>query len=370
MTWAEARLVPFALPLSRPLETAHGTWHERRGWLVRLLDRDGLEGHATAMPIAGFGGETFEACGAALERVLDLEAAGTFAADALDGAPFAASAWHTAQADLNARREKQPLAADLVRRVHGPGTAPRAEVAVNALIAAETPDALRAGVEAARAYPVIKLKVGADVDAALERIEVACDVLASGQRLRVDPNSSWSEADAARALAALADRPIEYVEQPTPGLDALARLRRSTRVALAADESVSDAEGFTRAVRDRSVDVVVMKPMCIGGVDRAVALGDTAQSAEVDVVVTSLLDSVIGVRAAQAVALALSKPPLACGLATANLFERDLVRVASPPSSGALRGWTEPGLGTEIDDAALTACALADERRFVGAGRA
>ena len=367
MSWVEARLVPFALPLAAPVTTAHGLMRDRRGWLVRLFDRDGVEGHATAMPVDGFGGERFDDCGGALARAFEDASRSSIAASKpgppVSGdrrAPFAASAWSLAELDLAARQAARPLA-DCIADA---GVAPREAVAVNALITAESPDELRAQVREARRFEVLKLKVGADVDAALARIEAACDAAAPGQRLRVDPNTSWSEADAARALAALAGRPIEYVEQPTASTGALARLHAEAPVAVAADESVSDAAALMAVVRDRAVDVVVLKPMCIGGPRLALRLGALAQAAGVDVVVTSLLDSAIGIRAALAVALALPEAPLACGLATASLFELDLV--AAPPGSGegALGAWREPGLGTTIDEAALRACALGAERTW------
>ena len=340
---------------------------ERRGWLLRLLDRDGLEGHAVAMPVDGFAGEAFDACGAALAAALDasmrpgaVAAAPGPRASGSRRAPFAASAWSLAHADLDARQAGRPLADCIAEG----SVAHRDHVAVNALLWADEPDALRAQVRDARAFPVLKLKVGADVDAALERIDFVCGELAAGQQLRIDPNASWSEEGAARALAALDGRPIEYVEQPVAGAEALARLRRGSKVAVAADESVSDVEGLTSIVADGGADVVVMKPMCLGGPRLAERLGAQAQGAGVGVTVTSLLDSAIGVRAALAVALALPESPLACGLATSSIFEVDLAAPPPAPQEGRLGAWAEPGLGTTIDAAALRDCVLGPERTW------
>lgn len=345
---------------------ARGELAERRGWLIRLEGDEGAGdargrdhapvGLATAMPIEGFGGEDFDACGEALGRAL---AAGPSAPASMRHAPFAASALALARLDLEARRKRLTLAKSLA----APGHAPATSVAVNALVGGGEADALRARVRSLRAYDVIKLKLGANVGDALRCIEAASSELASGQRLRVDPNQAWSEADAERALRALAGRPIDFVEQPVASVQALARLRRASPVELAADESACDAEALDEVMAAGAADVIVLKPMRAGGPSEALRLARKAHAAGLGVVVTSLLDSAIGVRAALAVALAFESPLRPCGLETAGLFAADLA--AGPERrAGRVHGWSGPGLGIEIDEAALDALALAPERTW------
>jgi o-succinylbenzoate synthase len=365
LSWQRAALVAFALRLEQPIDTARGPIRERRGWLLRLFDDDGHEGHATAMPIEGFGGETFEACGATLGAALSAFARGDAAAplEVADdaAAPFAASAWHAAHLDLEARRLDVPLAEHLV----GEAPAPRDRVPVNGLVWGGDPDTLRARVRALRDHAVLKLKVGPDVDAALAQVRAASAALAPGQRLRIDPNASWSETEAARALEALAGLPIEYVEQPVADRPALARLCARGGVAVAADESASTAEGLATVVETRGADAIVLKPMCIGGPRRALELASKAQAAGLGVAFTSLLDSVVGVRCALAVALALPTAPAACGLATSGLFERDVAAPAPTVRGGVLLAGSGSGLATHIDEDALRALALGAAREWI-----
>jgi o-succinylbenzoate synthase len=369
VSWRRARLQPFALPLERTLLRARDRLTSRSGWLLRLEAEAGVAGLATAMPIGGFGGEDFEACGAALVRALDREAAGRDPASRTDdgvasvqadgAAPFAHSALELARLDLEARGTGRSLASAL----GCPDAASMACVPVNALMGGDDVDELRAQVRALRAYDVIKLKVGADVDRALVCIDAACAELTTGQRLRIDPNQSWSTAAARRALAALAQYPIDYVEQPVASPVAMAELRRLSPLALAADESACDADGLREVIAREAADVIVLKPMRAGGPREALALAQEARTAGLDVVVTSLLDSALGVRAALAVALALGPPLRACGLETSALFAADLVP-APVSREGVLCGWSEPGLGASIDEAVLRSLALGPERRW------
>jgi O-succinylbenzoate synthase len=234
---------------------------------------------------------------------------------------------------------------------------------VNALISGDDPRALRSRVRELRAFDVIKLKVGADVDGALACVGAVCAELTGGQRLRIDPNQAWSLEDAERALAALAHLPIDYVEQPVDSLAALAHLRRASPVALAADESACDAEGLREVIARGAADVVVLKPMRAGGPRVALELGREARRAGLDVVVTSLIDSAIGVRAALAVAIALGPPLRACGLATGALFSADLA-AAPAIRDGVMHGWDGAGLGVSVDEAALQRLALGPERTW------
>lgn len=372
MTWHRARLQPFALPLWRPLRRAHDELTSRQGWLLRLDGADGTVGLATAMPIAGFGGEDFESCGKALARALSQEAAlprtdgarlrgdvPVSVTGAAHPAPFARSALELARLDLDARQSGRSL----VDALEHAGVAPMKCVPVNALIDGDDPQTLRSRVRELRAYDVIKLKVGADVDRALVCIDAACAELAGRQRLRVDPNQGWSEEEAERALAALTHHPIDYVEQPVVALPAMARLRLGSPVALAADEAACDAEGMREVIAREAADVIVLKPMRAGGPREAGVLAREARAAGLDVVVTSLLDSAIGVRAALCVALALGSPMRACGLETAGLFSTDLVP-APTSRDGVMHGWTGAGLDASVDEATLEAVALGPERTW------
>lgn len=166
-----------------------------------------------------------------------------------------------------------------------------------------------------------------DVLRVAETARLLADRYGPAARVRVDANAAWSIDEAARALDALdaAAAPVEgleYAEQPCRTVSELAELRRMTAVPIAADESIRLSR-TPLEVRDRSAaDVAVLKVAPLGGVARAlelsVALGLPA-------VVSSALDTSIGLAAGVRLAAALPQLNHACGLNTGSLLAADVV---------------------------------------------
>ncbi len=170
----------------------------------------------------------------------------------------------------------------------------------------------------------MKVKVGArsvtDDVARLRavRISVGADV-----ELRVDANGGWSRAEAREAFHKLDSLRIAYVEQPLPAddIEGLAELRGRS-VGVAVDESI--AETSVETVLDAgAADVLVCKPMVLGGVDRVVDIAERARGEGVMPVVTTTIDGVVARTAAIHAAASIPDRP-ACGLATGTLLGRDL----------------------------------------------
>ncbi|GAA1486840.1 o-succinylbenzoate synthase [Brachybacterium fresconis] len=172
-----------------------------------------------------------------------------------------------------------------------------------------------------------KIKVadpGSSLAEDAERLEAVRDALGPDARLRVDANAAWTLEQALEALPVL-DRAaggLEYAEQPCAEIEDLAALRRALDVPIAADESVRRAEDPLRVARAEAADVLVMKVQPLGGVQRCL---DLAEQADLPVVVSSALESGVGLSAGVALAAALPELPYACGLATATLLTGDLV---------------------------------------------
>ncbi|MGZ6779712.1 MAG: o-succinylbenzoate synthase, partial [Mycobacterium sp.] len=132
--------------------------------------------------------------------------------------------------------------------------------------------------------------------------------------VRVDANGGWSvteAADAARALTA--DGPLEYLEQPCATVPELAELRRLVDVPVAADESIRKAEDPLHVVRCGAADIAVVKVAPLGGIAK---LLDIAGQIDVPVVVSSALDSAVGIGRGLLAAGALPELRYACGLGT------------------------------------------------------
>jgi o-succinylbenzoate synthase len=346
-----------------PLETAHGTAWYRDGVLLCLEDGCGTRGYGETMPLAGFGLEALDAA----TRVLQHVAEAITAADAGDlqgmldvvgqhtrSAPGAHAAAETALLDLSARLEGRELASLL-------GGARRRNVEVGALLAARTPREVRSAAKQAvrDGFRTLKLKVAVTtVDRDIARVHAARDAVGSDIALRLDANAGWDEATASRALARLESERPEFVEQPVAAtaLDVMARLRASSPVPIAADESAAGGAAAQAVIDRHAADLLILKPATLGGPRAAAALAVRARSAGIDSVVTGFLDSAVGDAAALQVAAALHDPTRAAGLGTRSFFDQDLAAVEAP-SAGmrALPG--DAGLGIVPDPARLTALA-------------
>ncbi|MGL5857055.1 MAG: o-succinylbenzoate synthase [Angustibacter sp.] len=172
----------------------------------------------------------------------------------------------------------------------------------------------------------------------LARVAEVRSLLGPSGRIRLDANGAWSVDDAIRALAALARYDLEYAEQPCATLEELAQLRRRLArsgpdVLVAADESIRRAQDPARVVARGSADVVVLKVAPLGGVRRALAV---AEGCGVPVVVSSALDTSVGLAAGVRLAAVLPDLPFACGLGTSRLLRRDVTTTALEPRGGVL----------------------------------
>ena len=172
----------------------------------------------------------------------------------------------------------------------------------------------------------------------LARVAQVRAVLGAQGRIRVDANGGWTVPQAVAALTALAEHGLEYAEQPCATVAELAQLRAlliaaGTPVLVAADESVRKASDPLAVALAGAADLVVLKVAPLGGV--AAALG-VAAACGLPVVVSSALDSAVGIAAGVALAAALPELPYACGLGTAGLLAADVTDPAPLPVGGAL----------------------------------
>ncbi|MGZ8745517.1 MAG: o-succinylbenzoate synthase [Mycobacterium sp.] len=146
--------------------------------------------------------------------------------------------------------------------------------------------------------------------------------------VRVDANGGWSVGEATAAATALtADGTLEYIEQPCATVPELAELRRRVDVPIAADESIRKADDPLRVVREGAADVAVLKVAPLGGVTRMLEI---AGQIDIPIVVSSALDSAVGIARGLLAAAALPDLPYACGLGTGGLFVDDIAERAVP----------------------------------------
>jgi O-succinylbenzoate synthase len=214
----------------------------------------------------------------------------------------------------------------------------RDRVPVNVTVPAVAPARAHEIVVAPGGCTTAKVKVaepGDDVAAEEARLEAVRDALGPGGRIRIDANGAW-DVEMALARLPVLDRAaggLEYVEQPCRDLDGLAAVRRRQGVPVAADESIRRAADPLAVRRAKAADVVVVKVQPLGGVRPALAL---AERLGLPVVVSSALETSVGIAAGLALAAALPELPYACGLATVQLLERDVVANPLLPVDGAI----------------------------------
>lgn len=239
--------------------------------------------------------------------------------------------------DYDAEYSAQWLRAGIESATLGYPDAKRTKIPINVIIPA---------VNAERAFEMTRLggsttakvkiaEPGQDLGQDLDRVAAVRDALGTRGKIRVDVNATWDIDTAVDAIAKLdkAAGGLEYVEQPVATVEDLAALRRRVSVPIAADESIRRATDPLQ-VRDLdAADVVIMKNQPLGGVRRSLEI---AEQIGLPVVVSSALESSVGIRAGLAFAAALPELNYACGLATLQLFESDVVASPLLPTNGVI----------------------------------
>jgi O-succinylbenzoate synthase len=211
-------------------------------------------------------------------------------------------------------------------------------VPVNVTVPACSPEKARDIVLASSGCRTAKVKVaeaGQQPGEDEARLEAVRDALGPDGLVRIDVNGGWSVEEALARIPVLerAAGGLEYVEQPVASVEDLAVVRRKVAVPIAADESIRRAADPYR-VRDlEAADVAVLKVQPLGGVRACLRI---AEDIGLPVVVSSAVESSIGIAAGVALAAALPELPYACGLATVQLLSDDVVADPLLPVDGAL----------------------------------
>ncbi|MFI0465152.1 o-succinylbenzoate synthase [Saccharopolyspora sp. 5N102] len=195
----------------------------------------------------------------------------------------------------------------------------------------------------------------------IERVAAVRDALGPGGAIRVDANAAWDVDTAVTRIRELdkAAEGLEYAEQPCTTIDELAAVRRRVDVRIAADESIRRAEDPLRVAVAGAADVAIIKATPLGGVRRALRV---AEACGLPCVVSSAVESSVGLAAQLALAGSLPELPFACGLGTVALLDGDVVADSLLPVDGQLPVLRRP----PEPDPALVAAATptADVQRY------
>jgi len=235
----------------------------------------------------------------------------------------------------------------------------RDSIPVNVTVPACSPARAREIVLGSAGCRTAKVKVaepGQDSGEDEARLEAVRDALGADGLVRIDANGGWSVEEAVSRIGVLerAAGGLEYVEQPVASVEDLALVRRRVSVLIAADESIRRAADPYR-VRDlEAADIAVLKVQPLGGVRACLRI---AEDIGLPVVVSSAVESSIGIAAGVALAAALPELPHACGLATVQLLTDDVVVDPLLPVDGFL-----PVRRPAVDAASLERVAASPER--------
>ncbi|MGW9157060.1 o-succinylbenzoate synthase [Microbacterium sp. NPDC055665] len=188
------------------------------------------------------------------------------------------------------------------------------------------------------------------------RVRAVRDAMGPEGRIRVDANGAWNVDEAEHAVHALCEYDLEYVEQPCATVPELADLRKRVKymgIPIAADESVRKSSDPLAVARAGAADLLVIKAQPLGGITHALQI---VTAAGLPVVVSSALDTAVGLSQGAALAAALPTLDYDCGLGTASLFLDD-VADRRPVAGSISADRVIP------DDGALDRLAASDERR-------
>jgi O-succinylbenzoate synthase len=236
----------------------------------------------------------------------------------------------------------------------------RHSIPVNATVPAVDPDSVAAVLARFPGCRTAKVKVAAsDQDLAqdIARVRAVRAALGPEGRIRVDANAGWNVDEAEHAIHALAEFDLEYVEQPCLTVEELAEIRRRTKymgIPIAADESVRRADDPLAVAEAGAADLLVIKAQPLGGIRRALGIIDRAG---LPVVVSSALDTSVGLAMGAALAASVADLEFDCGLGTASLLAADVTATPLVPVDGAI-----PVGRVEVDPALLDRFAASEER--------
>jgi muconate cycloisomerase len=353
MRLASIEVIPYALPFREPYVTARGTLTRREMVLLRLRDEDGLVGLGEAVPLALRGGASIDQVVEELEGLVR----GSVLASAVEMGNVGEAARLPPSLELAAPTRCAALTAllDLGEKRHGSDSV-ATPVPCNATLVSGEPAAVAADALRWRdeGYTTFKLKLGGGEDVA--QVRAVRDALGPEAQIRVDANATWDLATAQEILAEIEPLGIQLAEEPVATLERAVELGASTSIPLAGDESIETPEDALRAARTGAFQLTGVKLSKVGGIFQALRVAGNLPA-----YASSALDGPVGI--ALGARLAEKLRPLrwpasgerSHGLATQRLFAATIAAVECELRDGMLHPPAGPGLGVEIDEAALQA---------------
>jgi o-succinylbenzoate synthase len=327
MNKIELKYSPYTIKLKTPFGTSKGRITERNGFIITIKSESGKTGIGDAAPFPEFGSESYEETEEALNKIdlkinVDLNDIRKSVKYTLkDFEAFPSLKHGIEQALLNIICNDKKIALNELLNLKL-----KSEVNVNAAIGLTNPEeAVKKALNLiAIGFDTIKLKAGRDnFEDDLEVIKGIRDALGNDIKLRIDVNGKWNLKSAIANLNLLEELNIEYTEQPVNSIEDFIELKKETSISLAADESIRNYISAQAFILRKAVDVIVLKPMLIGGLIPTLEVIELAEKNNIIPVITSSFESAIG-RMNAVIAAACVKAGVAHGLAVSQYYEEDI----------------------------------------------
>ncbi len=320
-------ITPYRLPFTSPWKSHYGTRRHREGFLIELTDHDGNRGVGEAAPLEDLGTETLHQCHQQLLKLeetiphADIEEVHSLLSPLKQKTPASCCGIESATVALLAQQQQQspsqwlnPQAARTIR--------------LNQIV----PDLTAPAIDS-HGGTTIKLKLGIHpLEKELEMLQRLVNTLSPAQQLRLDCNQAWSMAESIWFLQKIEDLPIESLEEPlqNPTLPALLQLQQQTDIPITIDESLPAIGLSTLLESSQQPQRTVLKPTLHCGPLSTCHTARQLQQHNIDVVITSTLESNIGILMAAHCAAAIDpQQRLEHGLDTGRLFSKNLALAPS-----------------------------------------
>ena len=351
------RWYPYQIPFLQSFATAHGPLTRRDGAIVEIITEEGYTGIGEIAPLPEFSGASLANALSVLPAYANQFQGRTLSTALLKLEedtclpPTLQSGLELALFDALGQQAGKSLA-NMLNAGQSKTT-----VSVNAVVGArKLAEAVQQAHKAVeQGFPCIKLKMVGEENEQIARVAAVRESIGSAIHLRLDANEGWSLEQGRRILKACERFQIQYVEHPLPAIDiaGMRALQNETTIPLAADEAVNSLTGARKLLEAHAASVLSLKPQLIGGLRNTRKIILEAKQLNVACVITSSIETGIGLAGALHLAAASPEITLPCGLATLELLADDLLTNALNIRHGEIAVPEAPGLGVTLDRAAL-----------------
>src|SRR3989475_2869974 len=363
MKIADVRVIQADIPVERPHKMSFTTLETMNFVLVRLETGDGLVGWGEAACLGGptWSEESSESVPATIERYIapglaereagEVEPLARELARRVQGNPFARAAVEMALWDLNGKALGVP-----VHRLLGGRVRDRVPLSWSLAVADQDAEVEEARAKVARGHRIFKIKTAAlPLAEDVGRVKRLREALGPDVSLRVDANQGWDRSTALKAIRALEPWSLDFVEQPVPrwDLEGMAEIAKRVSVPIMADESCFSPHDALAIARLGGVSILGLKVTKSAGISNTLAIARIAEAASMTCYVGCMIETSLGTAAYLHVALAAAPVTWGCELFGPLLLRGDVVRRPVQYADGAILALDGPGLGVDVDEAAL-----------------